>query len=226
MARRDSIVKGDGAMRWLLIVISLFGLFSCSPHIHRGDLLFRSSVESSLSSSINKVTGGVGYSHIGVSDTLNGEIVVLHSSPHGGVQRSTLKEFLEEDGVAHRVDVFRIDNPLEVDINSALSMADSLIGAPYNFTYILEDEGYYCSEFIYDIFKKDSSFFQLEPMTFKDPETNQFDEDWVQYYKKMGIDIPEGKLGCNPNKMSKHPYIGYYFSVYEKDVDLIKNDIR
>lgn len=40
-------------------------------------------------------------------------------------------------------------------------------------------------------------------MTFKNPETKEFDEFWVQYYIDLGIEIPEGVLGCNPNDMSK-----------------------
>ncbi|MDC1105909.1 YiiX/YebB-like N1pC/P60 family cysteine hydrolase [Prolixibacteraceae bacterium] len=204
-------------MKWLWIVMSIFGLISCNPRVRRGDLLFRSSIESSLSSSINNVTGDVGYSHMGIADTLNGEIVVYHASPNGGVHCSTLIGFVQEDQVPHRVDVFRIDNPIRFDVSSALVKSRSLVGEPYNNTYVIEDRGYYCSEFIYEIFKKDSVF-QLEPMTFKDPKTQQFDEGWVSYYKKIGIDIPEGQLGCNPNKMSKHPDLSYFFSIKEEDI--------
>lgn len=194
---------------WMLILLAL--LVSCTPKVKRGDVLFRSSLDSTLSSSINKVTGGVGYSHMGIADTLNGKIVVLHASPNGGVHRSSLRDFIREDGVSHRVDVFRIDNPIRNDINSALIKGRSLIGEPYNFTYIVEDDGYYCSEYIYEIFKKDS-LFQLEPMTFKNPTSGDFDRGWVNYYRKLDMDIPEGKLGCNPNKMSKNRYLRYIFS--------------
>ena len=78
----------------------------------------------------------------------------------------------------------------------------------YNTTYILEDEGYYCSEYVYELFKKDSVF-TLEPMTFKDPKTNEFHKGWIEHYQKLCIAIPEGKLGCNPNVRASSKTIGF-----------------
>ena len=39
-------------------------------------------------------------------------------------------------------------------------------------------------------------------MTFKDPKTGTFPTAWVEYYQKFGIEIPEGKPGCNPNGLA------------------------
>ena len=39
-------------------------------------------------------------------------------------------------------------------------------------------------------------------MTFKDPKTSQFLVGWADHYKKLGIPIPEGEPGCNPNGMA------------------------
>jgi hypothetical protein len=38
------------------------------------------------------------------------------------------------------------------------------------------------------------------PMTFKDPETKQLMPVWKDYYKKLGVPVPEGKQGINPGK--------------------------
>ncbi|QZE15678.1 hypothetical protein K4L44_07555 [Halosquirtibacter laminarini] len=215
MDRGDCSIEGDGEMKWYLVPLFMIFLTSCfNPRVHRGDILFRSATSDSLSSAINRVTGAVGYSHIGVVDTLHGKMVVIHATPHGGVIKSTLDEFSKEGGVARRVDVFMIRKPKEIRINTALRHANNLLGEKYNKTYIIEDSGYYCSEFIYDIFKEDS-LFQLNPMTFKDPVSGTFNEGWVEYYKKLGIDIPEGKLGCNPNEMSKNCNLRYVFSYGE-----------
>lgn len=45
-------------------------------------------------------------------------------------------------------------------------------------------------------------FFQLYPMTYKQPGTNAFFPAWVDYYKAIGKPIPEGQPGCNPGGIS------------------------
>jgi hypothetical protein len=39
-------------------------------------------------------------------------------------------------------------------------------------------------------------------MTFKDPATGGYYPGWVDYYAKLGVAIPEGEPGCNPNGMA------------------------
>jgi len=106
-----------------------------------------------------------------------------------------------EDTLKYKVDLYRIKNIEPKQIENAISIAKSLIGNPYNTTYILEDKGYYCSEYIYELFKKDSVF-KLEPMSFKNSKTNTFHKGWIEHYKNLSIAIPEGRLGCNPNGMA------------------------
>jgi hypothetical protein len=40
-------------------------------------------------------------------------------------------------------------------------------------------------------------------MKFKNPATGKIDNYWLEYYKKIGTDVPEGKPGTNPNDLSK-----------------------
>jgi len=42
----------------------------------------------------------------------------------------------------------------------------------------------------------------MNPMTFKDPKTGNFYPTWVEYYQKMGLEVPEGMPGCNPNGLA------------------------
>jgi hypothetical protein len=76
-----------------------------------------------------------------------------------------------------------------------------MLGLPYNFSYVLSDSSHYCSEFIYSAFENDRVF-KLNPMTFKDPATGGYYPGWVDYYAKLGVAIPEGEPGCNPNGMA------------------------
>lgn len=191
----------------LLMVLSLVMACSKANTITSGDIVFRGATQSDLSEAINEVTQttkATNYTHIGICSVEEGKVYVYHSDFGKGVVKEPLELFLKpKDSSIYSVDLYRIKEISKVHVEQAISKAKALIGESYNTTYILEDEGYYCSEYIYELFKEDS-IFKLEPMTFKDPETNAFHEGWVTHYKDLNIDIPEGKLGCNPNGMASN----------------------
>jgi uncharacterized protein YycO len=180
---------------------------SCSntSDIKPGDIVFRGASTSNLSEAINDVTQtskSTNYTHIGICDIVNGEVIVYHSDLGKGVVKESLELFINsKDSISYNVDLYRIKKLESKQIENAISKAKTLVGNPYNTTYLIEDKGYYCSEYIYEIFKKDSVF-ELEPMTFKNSKTNTFHKGWIDHYRNLGIAIPEGKLGCNPNGMA------------------------
>lgn len=194
-------------MKALIYILTVALFVSCAntSKIKPGDIVFRGAKSSDLSEAINEVTQtskATNYTHIGICDVVDGKVIVYHSDLGKGVVKEPLDLFLKsDDTVSYKVDLYRIKNINSAQIEKAISKAKSLIGNSYNTTYILEDEGYYCSEYIYELFKQDS-IFRLEPMTFKNPETNTFHEGWVEHYNKLEIEIPEGQLGCNPNGMA------------------------
>ena len=53
----------------------------------------------------------------------------------------------------------------------------------------------------------DQAVFQLQPMTFNDPDTGQPFPIWVDYYEKLGVKIPEGEPGLNPGGISRSAFI-------------------
>jgi hypothetical protein len=194
-----------------LILLSLFlnGLFACSQpepkiKLQSGDLLFREKSSENISEAIDKVTqtsGATHFSHVGLVEVTDTGVVVLHAYPEGGTCIVSLSEFLHPKGDSVRVIAYRLKNEGQKAIPAAIRKAHSMLGKPYNFSYILSDTAHYCSEFVYLAFAADSVF-KLEPMTFKDPKTGTFPAAWVEYYQKMGIEIPEGKPGCNPNGLA------------------------
>jgi len=189
----------------LLILFALVCSCSTSTKIKSGDIVFRGASQSDLSEAINEVTQTekvTNYTHMGICSVENDTVFVYHSDLGKGVVKEPLELFLKpDDASTYTADVYRIKNSTKPQLENAISKAKDLLGEPYNFTYILEDKGYYCSEYIYELFKQDSVF-TLEPMTFKNTETNTFHDGWVSHYKELGIEIPEGKLGCNPNGMA------------------------
>jgi len=198
-------------------------LLSCTgatdqDELQSGDLLFQGKTSSSLSEAIDKVTqtgAETHYSHVGMVEVAdNGAVFVLHASPDGGVCRVGLNEFLKPEGDSIQTVLYRLKAPWRPAIGSALVKAHQMLGLPYNFSYVLSDSSHYCSEFVYKAFGNDC-IFQLNPMTFKDPQSGEFFPTWVDYYSKLGIAIPEGEPGCNPNGMAASDKLAC-LGVYQK----------
>jgi len=193
----------------ILFFLSYTGLFFFAQtqsqiKLQSGDILFREKSSENISEAIDQVTqtsGSTHFSHVGLVEVTDNGIVVLHANPEGGTCIVSLNEFLHPKGDSVRVIAYRLKKDWQKAIPAAIQKAHSMLGKPYNFSYVLSDTAHYCSEFIYLAFAADSVF-KLEPMTFKDPKTGNFPTAWVEYYQKMGIEIPEGKPGCNPNGLA------------------------
>jgi uncharacterized protein YycO len=176
--------------RLTLSVFFLFftGFFACAQPTNQikllsGDILFREKSSENISEAIDKVTqtsGATHFSHVGLVEVTETGIVVLHAYPEGGTCIVSLNEFLHPKGDSVRVIAYRLKNEGQKAIPAAIQKAHSMLGKPYNFSYILSDTAHYCSEFIYRTFAADS-IFKLEPMTFKDSQTGTFPAAWVDY---------------------------------------------
>jgi hypothetical protein len=210
----------------LLLIITII-LFSCGSQntpkafkLQAGDLLFQDLDGSSLSDAIEDVTAEektLSFSHVGIAVSGKNENLLILEATGKAVQYTSLDSFLTRSLNADRmpkVRVARLNKQHQVRINQAMSYGRSLIGFPYDPTYLMSDSAYYCSELIYEMFKHSgdgSEIFKLDAMTFKDATTGKFHPGWIKHYEDMGIEIPEGKLGCNPNGMSRSKEIEWVF---------------
>lgn len=171
--------------------------------LEQGDLLFVGAQAANLSGAINRVTqrtDSASYDHVGLIDIVKGKPYLLHASGKKGSARELLDSVTKNDENRLYV-VYRIDSTYKDAIAQAIATAQQMLGKAYNWSYVLNDSSYYCSDFVERAFRH-VSLFELEPMTFKNPKTGDFDQYWLQFYEKQGISIPEGKLGCNPNGMA------------------------
>lgn len=194
---------------FLSCIFALFFLISCKTYntsiLENGDLLFVPSVDSGLSGAINNVTQTekkTSYDHIGIVKKEDHHIYVLHAAPKGGSQKQKLHSFLKDQTKSgQKIDVYRLKPEFRSAVPNAVTKAETLLGRPYNFNYILDEKSYYCSDFVERAFR-DHQIFQLEPMTFIDPKTKETNVFWEKFYKDKKLKVPEGEPGCNPNGLA------------------------
>ncbi|WP_111706911.1 YiiX/YebB-like N1pC/P60 family cysteine hydrolase [Lutibacter citreus] len=203
-------------------------LISCSLNkfkLKEGDILFQDLDKENIDDAIKKVTETglkFNFTHVAIVVKDNNKLKVLEAIS-SGVQLSSISTFLDrnlENGKP-KVVVGRLKKVFKPLIKPAIEYGKTLVGLPYDKIYIIGDDNYYCSELLYVMFHKINSTtnpFQLEPMTFKDPKTNETLKFWINYYTELNHSIPEGEPGLNPNGMSKSPNINlvYDYSIGKK----------
>lgn len=209
-------------MKIAQLIICLIGLLSVrnvstaqhksikSFHYKSGDLIFQNLDCGAMCDAIEAVTTGVSnqsFSHMGLVYKQNNSLMVIEAVGVG-VRSIALDSFLSRSAHPHYIGrLKKRHNKLN---RKAIKFAQLQLGKPYDDAFTYGDEKYYCSELIYDAYKfanKNVPFFQLEPMTFKEPNSNTFFPVWITYYQALNKPIPEGAPGCNPGGMSRSPKI-------------------
>jgi len=181
-----------------------FGVFSQKLTLKSGDLLFQSMNCGPLCEAINEVTSGYqgrDFSHLGLVYLKNDSIYVIEAA---GTEVKITPFETFKTYTTEKMFVGRLKRKYRALIPEAIAFALQQIGVPYDEEYVYNNGKYYCSELLYDAFlhANKKPFFELFPMTFKSPKSNEFFEVWAEYYKKLHMEIPEGKPGCNPGGIS------------------------
>ena len=195
-------------MKRFLFLILLFQ-FSCfvqaqKIQLQTGDLLFQKMNCGELCEAIHAVTKGYqgnDFSHLGLVLIEDDSVFILEAAGNA-VRKVTLEEFSKNTTTT--MFIGRVKKKYEKLIPQVISFSKEQLGIPYDDDYLYDNGKYYCSELIYDAFLNayGKPFFELQPMTFKQPQTNVFFPAWVAYYNDLKIEIPEGKPGCNPGGIS------------------------
>jgi len=188
-------------------------LFSCSSQqtisineLKNGDFVFVQAKVENLSGAINRVTQKSeteNFDHVGLIEIQKGEIFVLHSAPKLGSTRQNFEDFFNEKTQnEQKMVIYRLKKEYQKAIEPAITKAKTLLNKPYNWSYILNENSYYCSDFIERAFRKDSIFEHIE-MNFKNSKTDKIDDFWIDFYKKLNIDVPQNMPGTNPNQLAR-----------------------
>lgn len=173
-----------------------------------GDLVFQDLDSSPLCDAIEQVTDGFdnkNFSHIGIVMVMNKTHYVLEAFSNG-VDTIPLKKFLSRNLDEKRnpkVIVGRLKQEYQQLIPVAIEYGKNLIGKDYDEEFKINNNKFYCSELIYEIFYRANdkkNFFFLQPMTYK--KNGETLIIWEEYFEKLKIPIPEKELGINPGGIS------------------------
>ncbi len=171
--------------------------------LQSGDLLFLDLDCGPLCDAIESVTKGYNhqkFSHVGKVYLMNDSSFVIEAIGNS-VRLTWLPNFLKYSTKPALIGRLKNQNL----VPKAIAFSVSKLGVSYDDDFLYDNGNYYCSELLYDAFKEANSgkpVFKLEPMTYKKVGTNEFEPAWVEYFKKLGTEIPEGKPGCNPGGIS------------------------
>lgn len=207
----------------VLLLPPLYGQSTYQPQ--PGDLLFQDLDCGPYCESIEKVTEGVDgadFSHMGIVLFKDGQPYVYEAVSRG-VVATPLQDFLQRklnEKEQPKVMVGRLNADYRPLIPEALHQTRSLLGSAYDEVYIDGDSAYYCSELIYEAFKRANegeALFPLEPMTYIDPESGETFPIWEDYFAERGMQVPEGVPGINPGAVSRSPYLEIVHRFYQPE---------
>jgi len=199
----------------LLILLTISSLISCTGPKHsnlmkqqtegllNADLIFvygRSA--GALDNAIMNSTGEI--VHVGIIEVDNDSVYVIDAAGKG-VSRRPLEAFLngqrDSSGIMPKIIVKRL-----IDRDGAerfIQNAKDKIGLDYDWYYLEGNDKYYCSELVYDCYIREGEhIFKAQPMNFRN-EDGTMPAFWSELYDGLGVEVPEGMPGTNPNDMSK-----------------------
>ena len=190
----------------LLFLLFSVSVFAQKTELKNGDLLFININCGGMCDAINAVTNGYknnDFNHMGLVVSTNNKDFFVYEAIGKSVVKTPLNNFLAY--TKNMVYVGKLKRKYTDLIPKAISFCESQLGVPYDDDFLYDNGKYYCSELIYDAFKfanKNKPFFKLFPMTYKEPNSDNFFPVWTAHFTKRGMEIPEEKPGCNPGGMS------------------------
>ncbi len=216
-------------MKYITLILIIFSSCVAEKEkefqLQVGDFLFQDLDSSPLCEAIESVTPGYNngnFSHVGI--IIKGGDPILQNVDskfeekyfYNLQQDYRVLEAIPAEVTTTRIDSFlnnsldSLSNPkvivgrLRVEyrylIKDAIRFLNGKIGVKYDDEFLLNNEKYYCSELIYEAFKKEDVF-ELAPMNFMNKE-NKIMPIWQNYYDKLNMKVPQGELGINPGLMS------------------------
>lgn len=207
-------------MRQMAVALFLsLMLFSCGRKedcLKNGDLVFVGipvgyDVESgSLDEAISSATGEDGalnMIHVGIAEVQADSVWIIDATTAHGVARRPLDSFLKESMLSNGIyPEFVVKRVQGIDADAAVNVAKTFCGCAYDLRFLPDNEDIYCSELVQRSYMYPSGepVFESSPMNFKAAD-GTMPSYWENQFGQLGMEVPQGLPGTNPQKMSQTP---------------------
>lgn len=206
------------------LIIAAAALTACAniapePELQTGDIVFVGipaegpASEGTMAQAIADATGSgdIDYIHAAMLEVDEEGTWIVDATAKRGVARYPLDTFIldyhRHDGSFPTFEVFRLKDNEGVEL--FLANAKKYLGEPYDLLFMEDNGMHYCTELVYDSFIRDGKhIFESGPMNFKNAD-GEFPAFWVRTFAKIGAEIPQGKVGTNPQAMHGSDAIEY-----------------
>ena len=202
--------------RLLLIALALAAaVASCThrPELRNGDLVFvgipmdYSLDSTSMDAAISAATGGPGLNliHVAIAEVKGDSTWIIDATLKRGVHRHPLDTFLADftlkDGSLPEFIIKRVSG---ADAGDAVERAKTFCGQPYDLYFLAGNDAMYCSELVQNSYldAAGNQVFSSQPMNFAAPD-GTMPVYWKQLFAILGMDVPQGEPGTNPQSMSE-----------------------
>ena len=192
---------------------------ACAPKgLQTGDLIFMgipqdySLDEDSMDGAIAASTGSdeLNLIHVAIADVAEDGIYIIDATLKYGVNRhpldTTLKQFTLKDGSQP---VYIVKRHKESKLaRDWVARAKSFCGQPYDQAFLPDNGAMYCSELVRESYlgREGEYLFEEKPMNWKN-ENGEIPVYWTQLFAILGMDVPQGVPGTNPQDMSRDPML-------------------
>lgn len=176
-----------------------------------GDLIFQEGCDGDMNQAIKAATRSITdyqFTHVGIVWAKDQQHLMVIEATQPIVKITPLHDYLyppHKSCTPHAV-VGRLKPAYQSLIPQAITQARAKVGKGYDNAFDINNDQYYCSELIYQIFKEANhgiEVFPLAPMTFKSKQTGTFPTYWINHFRQLDIPIPEGQPGNNPGDLSR-----------------------
>ena len=147
--------------------------------------------------------------HVAIAEVDADSIWIIDATIAHGVDRHPLEVFLKDftlkDGSYPEFIIKRVQG---IDVNAAVEKAKSYYGRGYDMCFLVDNEELYCSELVQLSYldTAGNQVFESEPMNFCAPD-GTMPPYWNWLFDKLGMEIPQGLPGTNPQRMSHAPVL-------------------
>ena len=183
----------------ILLALTPFLMAQEPTTLRTGDLLFQGGQASAFEQAIASATGS--YTHVAlVERDAEGRLYVIEAVPREGVRRVALT------AAWGPYDAYRPE--CELDTAALLRRAHARIGQPYDHAFMADNGALYCSELIYECYRRSDGqpLFEAQPMNFRDGR-GRLPRYWRRHFRRLHMAVPEGMPGTNPTDLARSPLL-------------------